>query len=739
MRKSFVTSLWAAAVVVSCVFSVSVSAATKSLGSKTSLTGEQKQWHKVSLTFPGPFATETGTPNPFSDYRLNVTFTHTATNRRIVVPGYFAADGDAANTSAVSGDKWRVEFAPDATGTWTYLVSFRTGANVAVSTSSAAGTATSINGEAGSFTIDPTDKGGVDFRGKGRLQDVGQHYLQFLGSKEYFIKIGAGSPENFLAFGDFDATTAGKSILHHYAVHVSNFRSGDPTWKGGKGKGIIGAIDYLSSKGVNSQYFLTMNIGGDGDDVVPFVSKTDRTHYDVSKLAQWEIVFSHMDKMGVALNMFTQERENDQLLDGGALGNQRKLYYRELIARFGHHLGVTWNLGEENSNTASQRTAFADYFNALDPYQHLIAVHTWPSERSTIYTPMLGNDVTHGAALQIESPSLVHAEVLKWVSKSAAAGSKWIVSLDELGSASSGVVPDSNDPTHADVMHRALWGTLMAGGSGVEWYFGYSYANNDLNCENWTTRAKMWTLSSYAAGFMRSYMPLPLVQNYDGITSSTVDYVLGKAGVAYAVYLPDGATTNITLPAGEAYTVKWFNPRAGGALQDGTVKSVAGGTVALGMAPAERNLDWVVLLRRTTSSGSTPAPIPAPAPTPGPAPAPGPVGPTAVTSLSLVNTGTQKTIRSLTSGATISLSKDGAININANTSGTIGSVTFTLNGKFYKMENLAPYSVAGDNAGKYLAWKAAPGSYTITVTPSSGTNGGGTVGKALSLSFKIVN
>ena len=32
----------------------------------------------------------------------------------------------------------------------------------------------------------------------------------------------------------------------------------------------------------------------------------------------------------------TQEHENDNLLDGGKLGNERMLYYRELVARFGH-------------------------------------------------------------------------------------------------------------------------------------------------------------------------------------------------------------------------------------------------------------------------------------------------------------------------------------------------------------------------------------------------------------------
>ena len=65
--------------------------------------------------------------NPFTDYRLNVTFPHAATGKPYVVPGYYAADGNAANTSAAAGNKWRVHFAPSEEGQWTYVASFRTG------------------------------------------------------------------------------------------------------------------------------------------------------------------------------------------------------------------------------------------------------------------------------------------------------------------------------------------------------------------------------------------------------------------------------------------------------------------------------------------------------------------------------------------------------------------------------------------------------------------------------------
>ena len=90
------------------------------LGSLTSavsggqISGELKTWHKVTITFDGPQTSERAEPNPFTDYRLNVTFSKG--EKTFLVPGYYAADGDAANTGADSGNKWRVHFAPSEPG-----------------------------------------------------------------------------------------------------------------------------------------------------------------------------------------------------------------------------------------------------------------------------------------------------------------------------------------------------------------------------------------------------------------------------------------------------------------------------------------------------------------------------------------------------------------------------------------------------------------------------------------------
>jgi hypothetical protein len=77
-------------------------------------------------------------------------------------------------------------------------------------------------------------------------------------------------------------------------------------------------------------------------------------------------------------------------------------------------------------------------------------------------------------------------------------------------------------------------------------------------------------------------------------------YCLAKPGEWYLVYLPKGGTTELDLGAvAGRFGVKWFNPRAGGALQDGSVKSVnGGGKVTLGNPPAEAGEDWLAVIRK---------------------------------------------------------------------------------------------------------------------------------------------
>jgi len=562
--------------------------------------GELRKWHKVTLTFDGPETSEIADPNPFLTYRLNVTFTHQDSGKSYCVPGYFAADGDAANTSADHGNKWRVHFAPDAVGTWKYGVSFRKGRNVAVTEGKNAGqSADFMDGRTGIFNVEPTDKTGRDFRSKGLLRYVGKHHLRFAESGEYFLKCGADAPENFLAYKDFDGdfkTDGHKdNFIKDWAPHIKDWKPGDPTWQGSKGKGIIGAVNYLASKGMNVFSFLTLNIIGDDQNVFPYTTYDERLRMDVSRLDQWEIVFEHGTRLGMYLHFKTLETENELLLDNGDLGIERKLYYRELIARFGHHLALNWNLGEEiNNATTAQKKAWANYFWTHDPYQHHIVIHNGANH----YDLLGPTSKITGFSLQTNKPdfSRVHSQTKNYIDRSVAAGKPWVVACDEPGDATHALITDAEDPTRDNARKNGLWGNIMAGGAGIEWYFGYKHPHSDLTCQDYRTREKMWNQCRIALEFFKQYeIPFWDMRCQDEMTENTEDYVLCKAGEIYLVYLKHGGKVEINVTNGN-FKSGWFNPRTGDGL-DGLLRtsSINAGRKAEVAAPGKN--DWLLVIR----------------------------------------------------------------------------------------------------------------------------------------------
>jgi len=596
------------------------------------IAGELKTWHKVTITFDGPQTSETAQDNPFTDYRLDVTFSNGDTT--CVVPGYYAADGNAADTSADSGTKWRVHFAPCEAGQWSYRAAFRKGPNVAISDDPQAGAGAGfMDGQTGGFTVAPTDKQGRDFRGKGRLRYVGGHYLQFAGTGEYFLKAGPDAPETFLAYADFDNTIARKKNvpLKTWQPHVQDWGEGDPTWKVSKGKGMIGALNYLAGKGCNVFSFLPYNAGGDGDNVWPFIERDSKLRYDCSKLDQWGIVFDHATRLGLYLHFKLQENEIDddrrgdkreeglvpESLDGGKLGVERKLYCRELIARFAHNLALNWNIGEENTQSTEEVVDMARYLHETDPYKSHIVIHTFPGDQDKVYTPLLGDQsLLTGASLQ-NGWNQAHTRTLKWVVESDKAGRPWVVTNDEQGPASLGVPVDpgykgqsgvagegNNAYDLHDIRKATLWGNLMAGGAGVEYYFGYQLPENDLLCEDFRSRDQSWDYCRIALEFFRDCrIPFWGMQNADALVGNANNknsrYCLASDAELYVVYLPDGGTTDIDLgESRNVLSVAWYDPRTGGALQDGSVARVVGpGKQSLGNSPSDPQEDWVVLIR----------------------------------------------------------------------------------------------------------------------------------------------
>ena len=566
------------------------------------VSGSLTEWQPVTLDFAGPSASELGATNPFLNWRLNVTFTNTSTGKSYVAPGYFDGDGNGGGT----GNLWRTRFTPDEPGQWTYTASFRSGTNVAVDLSPTAGTADGlIDGKGGTFVVGDRDPCAPGFFKWGRLEydatgtAASKHYLKFRDGG-YWIKGGADSPENLLAFRDFDNTP---NWNHQYYFHLGDWHDGDPTWTGGNGgRGLLGAFNYLSSQHVNSVYFLPMNIGGDGKDTWPFAGSVDRfgaasndnIHYDISKLRQWDIVFQHAQKQGILLHFVLNEAEtaNKMELDNGELGVERKLFYREMIARFGYSNALQWNISEEynlNFNLGETRVKqFAQYIQDVDPYDHPITVHN-AGTPSVALEPFIGDIRFSLTSIQDAGADGLGSQVEYFRQRSETKGRPIPVMIDE---------PESlHLVTRDEVRKRMLWDIYLSGG-GVEWID----ASKDKSLENFRDYEPIWQDTWYARKFMEDNLPFWEMNPADSLlTGESSTYgggeVFAKTGQVYAIYLPQATSTGSLDLRGltGGFLLRWYNPRTGEF--EGPETILAGGQLAaLGAVPSGASEDWAALI-----------------------------------------------------------------------------------------------------------------------------------------------
>lgn len=492
--------------------------------------GNPKVWSPHLFEFSGPKVSERR--EAFLDYSLDILFTH-EDGHSIKALGYLSEVDDEASS------KWAVKFVPDAPGEWTYEYVFRHAPNIALNIQALNHRHGVMGSGSGQFNVDPVtlDPNATEFRKKGMLQDVGARYLQFSGTKDFFLKTGAGSPENILAYADFDGTydvggtnfpALGENQLHEFEPHLKDARDGDPTWGDGKGAAILGIANYYEEVGVNAQYLVTMNVEGDGQEVFPWVSHADPYVFDVSKLAQWQRVFEHFNARGVLIDMLLAETENEswfEAIDGVEVGkdfsNARKLYYREMVARFGHLNGLVFNLGEEHGvvgnsgkdpyrqpTSVEQRRAFAKYIRDLDPYDHAVVSHNWPDSEEENYGPLLGDPDYSGMSLQVHH--YYFDKVFEWTQKSEKAGRPWMVTVDEPLGWEFGARPDAMDPTRRREIQGVLWPVFMGGGAGVDWYFGWqnNAPTSDLSNEDQRTRHELWVRSAKVRRFIEETFQL---------------------------------------------------------------------------------------------------------------------------------------------------------------------------------------------------------------------------------------
>ena len=111
-----------------------------------------------------------------------------------------------------------------------------------------------------------------------------------------------------------------------------------------------------------------------------------------------------------------------------------------------------------------------------------------------------------------------------------------------------------------------------------------------------------------------------------------------------------------------------------------------------------------------------------------------------ISSLTLVNSMTDADIRELGTNSTVDVSVDGAnLNIRANTNTAVGSVVFTIDGNNFRTENVAPYALAGADAGDYRNWNFnVPDVVEVCAIPYSGPKGTGEAGEPFCVTITII-
>jgi hypothetical protein len=727
-------------IALSLSFSALSIAVQPTAGASAHVSGPLVQWQTATIDFAGPTFNELDSnPNPFLDYRLQVTL-RSPTGAVYSVPGFFDGDGNGGG----SGNIWRVRFTPDAAGRWDYAASFRTGPGVAVDPTSDGGTPAGFDGASGAFGVVERDQNAPGFLKWGRLEYMGGHYLKFRDGP-YWIKGGTNSPETFLGYGGFDDTLAGPLGHLTFENHVQDWGPGDPDWGAEQGRGIIGALNYFEQRHINSVYFLPMNIGGDGRNTWPYAgpinpaggASNDNTHFDISKLTQWEQTFAHAQRSGVVLHVVLNEAEraNKRELDEGTLGPERKLFYRELVARFAHHNALQWNISEEydwelplGPDTVKE---FAGYLQDTDPYRHPITVHNNGNPDSA-WAPFVGDSRFSVTSFQYPgSLPFPHSvlrygdEVEEWRERTTASGRPIPIALDELRATTA---------TNVEAQRKELiWPTYLSGGM-MEHYIGG--AELDKVLDDFRAYEALWDQSWYARKLLEQHLPFWEMEPHDSLLAGeATDFgggqVFAKPGQVYAVYLPNAslsATLDLSRVSG-TFNQRWYNPRTG-AFEGFMTTVAAGAAVSLGLPPSAPTEDWALVIEKGTPTPTATAEPPTTEP-----------DRQAVVGFTLIDAVTDQPLFALSDGATIDLAQlpVEALNVRADTSpSTVGSVRIGLNGHF-RTENNRPYSLMGDQGGDYEPWTPRTGVYTISATPYTEKGAAGAAGVAHTITIRLVS
>ncbi len=630
------------------------------------------------------------------------------------VEGYFDSDG----RGGTRGSDFSVVFAPHRVGRWRGNVRFCEGDEAAASVTGSTcgrfddGTAGLSGCESGScpwtFDVVESTANAPDFRAPSRgliVNDhranggAGERYLRFLGGNPgYFVEVGMNAGEGMLGYSGFDNTKTLCSPdracvrVKTFASHVQHWRAGDPDWSCGvtssspgqsqngctsttaatAGRGVIGAINYLSDPangGVNSKYIiLNSSPNGDTCDVYPFVNGAsnaeDRSRYDISKLRQWRMLFEHMMTRGVLANLVFGEDENECTFQdaactcsgprGACIGSLRRVYLREMVARFGHLPALRWSVDEENDFTNPARRDIVEHLKALDPYDHPVSIHTEGSASGSdeVYVDdMSGVGLHHGesdrepwdgdldaAGLQATfRPYTYDIFAELWGGSSLSRGTRvgysaqstndemrWPVIVDEPQGCDHQMVGEGGNRSMPQCRRGRFFPGLFSGLAGWEWYFEQTTDGDGDNHDHdpcvesfavseGVVDALRWSgVARDAFGRIRDVAALEWSDDEAYVSDGNAGKVWqgARANDEYVAYQDDNDGLRVSLsgtPNDARFEVTFIDPDLGDACEcigpdcasDGTV--AGGGMRNIGACPC-CNDDSLVVIQATDAS-----------------------------------------------------------------------------------------------------------------------------------------
>ncbi len=230
----------------------------------------------------------------------------------------------------------------------------------------------------------------------------------------------------------------------------------------------------------------------------------------------------------------------------------------------------------------------------------MLHTHSHEPARAQVLDSIVGFKDLDGLSLQVDQREGAAEIVQNWRSKAQNSGHPWLITMDEIGMWHTGALSDSLDPHHHTLRRYVLWGTLLSGAAGVEWYFGARNQHNDLTSEDWRRRDRLWQLTNYAITFFNEHLPYWQMHPEHHLINSKDAYCLSKTDEIYAIYLPSKVNYSLDLGAASGeFSVQWYDPLSGGDLQTGSKETLAGGDIKdLGAPPATSDQDWVVLVKK---------------------------------------------------------------------------------------------------------------------------------------------